>query len=233
MEKENLPQKIKIYSKEIIRSSIKVQLSILGPVGVAIDEMIFGIGDRIRSRRVEFFVDELSNSLNKLKENTIEKKFLESEKFHDLLIQTATQSTKTRHNEKIKIFANILIGSLKVDRDTESLEDSAQIISSLTLKDIQVLKGTIDLSAELESAKLRSDNPQEFDNLINSNKLIDKVDLDEPDIKFSLIRLSTLGLLKEFYAGMVFGGTPGGNYLLTEKLNNIIEIITMPTNEDK
>ena len=228
MKEESLPQKIEIYSKELIHSSIKVQLSLIGPVGVAIDEMLFGIGDRIRGKRLEQFVNELAESIKLIDEQTIDNEFFKSEEFHDILIQVVNQSTKTRHLEKIKLFANALTGSLKINRDIESLEDCIQIVASLTLRDIQVLKAVIELNDRLQKEKANLEDPREFDDLINTHKLLSELELSTSDITFSLTKLTSLGLLKEYYQGGAYGMTGGGKYLPTDKMNNILEIITMP-----
>jgi hypothetical protein len=231
MDKENLPQKIQTYSKELIRSTIKVQLSIMGPVGVAIDEMLFGIGDRIRGKRLEQFVSELSKSIKLLNENTIDKESFKSEEFHDILIQAVNQSTKTRHLEKIRLFANALASSLKIDRDAESIEDCIQIIDSLTLRDIYVLKSVIKLEEQIQEEKISLSDPgEDFNEFIHINKLKKQIELPESDITFSLIKLASLGLLKEYYPGNEFGSNPNGNYRPTNKLKNILEIITMNNN---
>ncbi len=230
MKKHSIPKNIEINSKELIKSSIKVQLSVLGPVGVAIDEVLFGIGDRIRSRRLELFVNELSSELKNIDENYIDKIFLTTEEFHDILIQSIGHSIRTRHIEKTKLFAKILIGSFKPNNDTVTSEDFLYIVSNLTLKDIHVLKASIDLIDELRLEKSKSSKPDEFDDFLNTTKLKNNLEIPDAEISFSLTKLAGVGLLKEYYAGNVFGSTPGGNYKETLKLNEFCKLITATNN---
>lgn len=227
MEDENLPQRIKIYSKEIIQSSIKLQLSVLGPFGFVIDEILFGIGDRIKGRRLEKFVDQLTESIKLVDEKCINKDFFDTEEFYDVFINTITKSTKTRHDEKRKLFANVLIGSLEFDSDIESLEDCANIIEALSLKDVFVLKKIITIYEILKLEKTKSDNPEDFNDFITTEKILSVVAFEESDVEFSLARLASLGLLKEYYAGNTFGSTPGGDYHLTDKMKILTKIILM------
>ena len=101
MKKNSIPESIEIHSKELIKSSIKVYLTVLGPLGTAIDEVLFGIGDRIRTKRLEKFVEELSSVLKNIDEKYINRDFLKTEEFHDVLIQTIGHSIKTRHISRL------------------------------------------------------------------------------------------------------------------------------------
>lgn len=230
MKKNSIPESIEIHSKELIKSSIKVYLTVLGPLGTAIDEVLFGIGDRIRTKRLEKFVEELSSVLKNIDEKYINRDFLKTEEFHDVLIQTIGHSIKTRHLEKIRLYARILVDSFEPNNDTETSEDFLYIVSNLTLKDIRVLKSSIELTEELKVEKLKSTDPKEFDDFINTTKLLNRLELSEADITFSLTKLSVFGLLKEYYSGMVFGNTPGGNFKNTGKLTQFYRIMTTTNN---
>ncbi len=112
MAKESLPQKIETLSKEVIRANIKVYLTVLDPLGTAIDEVLFGIGDRIRAKRLETFVKILSEKLDGVNQNKVDMSFLQSEEFFDLNMRVFSAAIKSRHEEKYRILSSVFLSKV-------------------------------------------------------------------------------------------------------------------------
>ena len=92
----------KLESNEITKSelnkarkeaTINVLLSAFGPVGTAIQESLFGIGDRIRNNRIENYLIELEPRLKHIENLSIPKKYYESIEFYEYV-----------KNEKIDVY---------------------------------------------------------------------------------------------------------------------------------
>jgi predicted transcriptional regulator len=226
MEQESTPNKIINNSKEIIRAILKIGL--MGPIGTAIDELFYGIGERLRAKRVEKLVYYLQEELEKMEIEKVNTEYLKSEEFHDLLLRVIDKSVRTRHDEKIRIFSKILSGSIFSEiPETEDLEDFTEIIANLTMTDIGVLKAFREKEIQLKEEKLASEKPSEFFDLVMAKTIKDKLPNEESDIVFSLSRLNSLGLIKEYYAGSSLGMDGGGCYESTKKLERLMNLLTV------
>lgn len=138
----SLPKNIKDVSKEGIKSLVKFQLSLIGPVGVLIDEILFGIGDRIRGKRLEEFVKVLSEQVDKINENKIDNAFLNSEDFYDLTVNILNSAVKSKSKEKHKILASIFVDALnkRIEWDADLAQTFIMYVNDFTPKHILVFK---------------------------------------------------------------------------------------------
>lgn len=107
-----VPKIIKEYSDESIRSTVKVYLSVLGPLGTAIDEMVFGIGERVRGRRLEEFVEVLSEKIERINRDLLTTDYLRSEDFYDLTVNIINSSVKTHLKLKYEILSELYINGI-------------------------------------------------------------------------------------------------------------------------
>lgn len=116
MENMNLPEEIDETSNELTHAGIKVALSSLGPIGTAIDELLFGVGDRLRTKRFEKFVKILALKLKEVDDSKIDRTYLSSEEFYDFNIKIFSAALKSRFEEKHKLLSNIFANELNQDR---------------------------------------------------------------------------------------------------------------------
>lgn len=142
MEKERLPAQIKSVSKHVSIGLIKGALNSIPVIGAYLDEGIFEVRSRIKQERFEKLVNYLQDQVKMLGDNAINKAFLESEEFIDLFDNVVEKSLKTRHEEKIELYAKILSSSIKNGEltDYDSELSFINIIDNLTVNELIVIK---------------------------------------------------------------------------------------------
>jgi hypothetical protein len=133
----------------------------------------------------------LEEQIKSIEENKLDYKYLESEEFYDLFLQSSNLAVRTRLKEKIKVYAGILTSSLISDfKHNLNAEDVLNIIEGLTENDIKLIK-LISEYLELEDA-----------DTINTDKVFgassfSKISEDYTDefILFGLLRLLKSSLI--------------------------------------
>ncbi|WP_161888787.1 hypothetical protein [Pontibacter russatus] len=135
----SLPKIIKEYSTESVRSTIKVYLSVLGPLGTAIDELVFGIGERIRGKRLEEFVGVLSEKIDNTR---IGVDYFQSEDFYDLTINIINSSVKTNSKLKYEILSEIYVNGINrnIKWEQDLIQTFVRYVNELTPKHILIFK---------------------------------------------------------------------------------------------
>jgi hypothetical protein len=142
----NILEQKEITKSELNRArkeaSINVILSAFGPIGTAIQESLFGIGDRIRNNRIENYLIELEPRLKKIENLSIPEKYFESIEFYDLNYKTLKSVSETSDKLKYKILSNIFCESINPESDWENDLKNIfiQIITEFSLNHFYVLK---------------------------------------------------------------------------------------------
>ena len=206
--------KFQDYSEESSKAVLKIVLSSLGPIGAAIDESIYGIGERVRGRRLERFVKEMSDKLQELNKSKIDRDYLESEDFYDLNVAVFNSAVKTASDEKLKMLKNVYINSIEKKIKWES--DLAQIlinhINSLTVNHIVVLKFLVENMNKLE-------NLNSYQNLFEMFSDQVKNDYDKYEFRLYVRDLENLTIFR-FSRDINEYGSSGG-YLETESRKEV------------
>jgi len=137
-----LPQTIKEYPIEFIRATIKTSLSVLGPLGVAVDEVLFGIGERSRAKRVEEFVKILSEKIDQISEQKIDREYFKSEDFYDLTVNIINASVKTNSSLKHEVLSQLFIEGIneKIKWETGIAFVFVNYINEMSEKHILIFK---------------------------------------------------------------------------------------------
>ena len=112
MENINENWKIPELKKSGKTAFFNVLFSSLGPFGAAIQESLFGIGDRIRNDRVENYLKELEPRLKEIENLVIPKEYYKSIEFYDLNYKILKSASETSEKLKYKILSNIYIESI-------------------------------------------------------------------------------------------------------------------------
>ena len=90
----------------------KIFFSTLGPFGTAIEESLYGIGERIRERRIQKFIEDLEPRLKRIESFNLSKDYLKSEEFYNLISASIDSVINASNKHKIKIVTNIFEASL-------------------------------------------------------------------------------------------------------------------------
>lgn len=100
-------------------ATINVLLSSFGPIGTAIQESLFGIGDRIRNNRIESYLIELEPRLKQIEDLIIPKNYYQSIDFYDLNYKILRGASETSEKLKHKILSNIFCESVNSKNNWE------------------------------------------------------------------------------------------------------------------
>lgn len=130
-----------------------------------------------------------------VEEEAVDKKYLESEEFVDLVLKAFEFSTKTRDKEKIRWYAQILTEStMRNKQEGYSPEEYMYLISDLSPQELRVARS------------LYRERPK--DNTWESwtEQVCNEVGTDKADLQLALSRIRSSGLIEEEIAGVDEGG---------------------------
>ncbi|MFT7899062.1 hypothetical protein VBY74_03670 [Tenacibaculum ascidiaceicola] len=121
-------------------------------VGGTLDVLLTSGIQKKSHERFLIFLNELESQIKSIDENKLDYKYLKSEEFYDLFLQSSNLAVRTRLKEKIKVYARILTSSLISEfKNNLNAEDILNIIEGLTENDIKLIK-LISEYLELEDA---------------------------------------------------------------------------------
>ncbi len=197
-------------------------------IGSMLDYVIVSAGQEFQKRRLLQAIQYLNEAMSLIEDVKIDKSFLATEEFYDIMRLTLDECLRTGHNEKIRLNCKILVGSVVVDNTDErhSAADFISFISELSLTDILVAS---------EIYKKQKDMPERFDMESNENtelkfvvnngwhNIRDICKLSETDFSIALTKLSRAGLIKETLGTYV--GYGGGLYLITPAFKRLMKLI--------
>jgi hypothetical protein len=151
----------------------------------------------------------------------LDKDYLETEQFWDLLIQAIEESSKTRHLKKIDLYAKVLSGSISNINDREYSEEYLKTLTELNIKEIQAIK--------IIFSNFQNFHWSDSKNIGPLVKLWDKIrkdlldQMEEMMIPVALSRLEKAALLSEVTSGYM--DYSGGCYMITPYCKKIVEFI--------
>ena len=197
--------------------------SIIPVIGPSIDLALSSYADEIYKSRVERSLNILNNELRHLKREPVNKDFINSEAFFDIFRLYLEKAIRTRQEEKVQYYAQILTETIRNPEIIEQSEQDIKKISSLSLQDMLVMKYMYDKNSK--NSELFG-NP---DDLIKGSKMMkvipnnlpDIQNLDKSEIEKSLSNLISMGFVRE-YSGSS-GSYGGGWYFVTLLLKEIMK----------
>ena len=219
-----------IITKYSDNTPIRILLSNTLPIiGPSIDMVLTTYADDIYKKRVDKLFEILNKTLENLQMEKIDKKFLQSESFFDIFRLYFEKSIKTRQEEKVHHFAQILVETIKEPNLIELSESAVEKISVLTLKDLLVVKHMYDKNSRNSELFADPSNIGPGDSLSLKripNNLPEVEDfpgknISNEDIELSMHNLISVGFVREFSGGA--GTYKGGWYFITPLLKEIIK----------
>lgn len=220
----NTKDKIENYSTDIALQNTILSI----PGGPAIDVLIREIGSRISQQRIAETVCAIQLELDRLDAMKIDREYVISEEFYDLVIRIFYQSVKDRVYEKKVIFAKILAKSLLIENKEmrENNEDFVNLLEDLSIQDLTLLKHIYDQQQDMSPRT----NPAEgtYNELLTVlssgwEKLQSINNLDAVEFQISLLKLSRSGFIKEITGSYV--GYLGGTYIITPMLKKLVNLV--------
>jgi hypothetical protein len=200
-------------------------------VSIHSGEISFSIKDKeIVEKRGAFLSEEFDRLKNKVPDDKKDSNYLESEEWLDLRIKAWEAAQRTRHNEKIRHFAKILVGAIQIqDRKANSPEDYLNVLIELSEQEFEVAKAIY-----LESKpwkRFEGDRTQKRTLVLKLPKDPWEVlgghcpSILEEDLPFILTRLLKTGLF-EIYGTTTSMDYPGGaEYVVTKTCSKIMHYL--------
>ncbi len=182
--KNKIENLLKKYSDS---TTLRAGVNAIPYVGGTLDILLSSGIQKKSEERFLNFLSELENQLKELDDNKLNYAYLESEEFYDLFIQVSNLAVRTRLQEKIRVYANILISSLVLEfHNNIKAEDVLNIIEGLTENDIKFIK--------IISKYLELDNADK----VNSNKVFNSSSFSKlsEDFTEKFVVIELLRLLK-------------------------------------
>lgn len=124
--------------------SLGVLKGILGAVpyiGSLLNEVLFEARSRLKQQRIEAFFGELADGVNRLDENKIDREYLRSEEFSDLLEDVSFRVTQTRDERKREYFKTILLKGVCGERAPNFAALFTSLLHELTIEELKVFSG--------------------------------------------------------------------------------------------
>jgi DNA-binding MarR family transcriptional regulator len=160
--------------------------------------------------------------MDTLKENMIDRAFLESEEWFDLVVKTFDSAARTRDSEKISLYSRIIRNSvIQSNRKTHDPEEYLMVLSELTPREVKLAKA---IYAQQKDGQKENENELLWVYGKGWKNLAAEAGLDGNDLVFLLKRLERTGLIKEITG--TYLDYEGGVYVITEvfrKLMNYLE----------
>jgi hypothetical protein len=179
-------------------------------IGSAIDAYFGTWGQNIREDRLVALIDGLSEAVRSVGEDKLDRSFLETEEFYDLLTRAGRAAMETRDREKIRMYAALLIGAAVHPAATTPLEPEAALVSliSLTPTEVSLLRVIIDKTAGGASWP---PNPED----VPAELVLDH--------DFHCKHIEAAGLIVE--QPVYDRGQAGGSYVPTATLGRLVELL--------
>jgi hypothetical protein len=198
-------------------------------VGGSLDVLFAYRGQQIVQERIMGLLEDLSIEMGGVREEVVDRKYLESEEWFDLILRGIGAATKTRDQEKIRLYAKILKGAVTAqNREEFAPEEYLVVLAELTPKEIEVARAIYeqqsgrpqDSESELQWAKRKG-----WEKLSGQCLSVPKEDLP-----FVLLHLQRSGLIREI-TGAYLGYT-GGVYVITETFRKLMRYLSEGHGQD-
>jgi plasmid stabilization system protein ParE len=123
-------------------------------IGGAIDAFFGTWGAEVIQRRLDLLFEELESAAEKLEDGKVDKEYLHSEEFFDLLLRVFREASSTRHQDKIQLYARILVGSSNLDRPTNAdPEDLLRVLAGLSPSQVGIARTMYQMSTDPTTAR--------------------------------------------------------------------------------
>lgn len=217
--KNKLVQISKGYADQTV---IRTLITGIPYVGGSLDLLLSLSGQNFVIRRIEKLISELNEQIGQLNESKINHDFLEKEEGFDLMIKAFNSASRTRQNEKLKLYAKIIKGALTEGKEYQQDEPELylQIIEELSVKELRVAKCLYELKeGKNKNLNIYSESMNN-DALLLSRKY---PEFDKDELVSIFVRLERTGLIKE-QVGNYFD-YDGGQYLINPLFRKFTDYI--------
>lgn len=219
-EESKITKAAEVYAgKTVLRAAV----ASIPYIGGAVDIFIADRGQKIVQTRILRMIEEIKTAMSEIEKDKLNSRYLESEEFFDMLVNTFEQAAKTRSEEKIRIYAQILRGAVTTrdSKETHSPETYLWVIAELTPVELEVARA---IYLQQLDETLKEENELKWAREKGWEKLPDQcTGVPKEDLPFILTRLSKSGLIREITG--VYVGYTGGVYVVTDVFRKLMRFI--------
>lgn len=202
------------------KTTLRAVISSIPWIGSPLDLVLSSEGQKIVQARVMQMLKDLEREMGGMQESMVDKRYLGSEEFFDLILKAIEAAARTREREKIRIYARVLKGAVTIqDREGTSPEEYLAILSELTLREIQMARVVYEQSERApKTGTLLSKREKRIAQL---SKRCPSIPRD--DLQFILLRLQRSGLMYEMVG--TYAGYTGGTYIITQVFHKLMDYL--------
>ncbi|KIX15210.1 hypothetical protein [Dethiosulfatarculus sandiegensis] len=212
---------IKLNDQWLIRSGI----AFIPIFGIPVNEFLSSRANKLTLQRWEILFQEMAEKVSKLDEVKINKDFLKTEEFYDLLLKAMDGAAKTRHKEKIKIYTHILVSAaIEPDNSNQDPELYLTILTELLPIELRVIKDLYELQKD---KPLSGEKITEWERSHSWKKLSESTNIEEFTLRMILQRLERTGLVTQLI-GYVDTMDSEGHFIISDLLKDLISFLNKP-----
>lgn len=127
----------KLYSDNVVLRGL---VNLIPTIGGVLDIIFCERWNKITAKRFEDFIDFVKKEFEMLNVEKVNKEFINSDDFADLTVKCISSSVKSRHQDKIRLYANILKdASLSEKFDLDEFEEILPVFELVSIRELGVL----------------------------------------------------------------------------------------------
>jgi hypothetical protein len=181
----------KVSEEYAEKTGLRALVNLIPNIGGSLDVLLTSKAQRLSQKRIETLLSELRKQLEEVEESKIDKTFLDSEDWYDLVLQAFEKAIRTRSVEKIQSFSKILTKALTASENREHSESYLDTLAELSETEVRLAR----LVYEFKDVNIQSkDNRGQP----IPNKFLEQCTfIDHNGLQFYMKRLERVGLVSE------------------------------------
>lgn len=196
-------------------------VTVIPYVGSALDLLLASKGQAMIQDRIARLFDSLKEELSQVREEAVDKEYIQSEEWFDLIVNALDAATKTRDTAKIRLYAKVLRGALTARcSEASSPEEYLTVLANLTPMEVEVASAIYRMECnwpEPSGAKLEWPSPEQW-----KRRFEESVSVPSDDLSMVLLRLQSSGLVRDL-KGEFLGYE--GVYAITATFRKVVQYL--------
>jgi hypothetical protein len=127
-------------AKEYGFASLRGAIGMVPYIGTMLNELLFDARSRLKQERLNAYLEGVAEDVEKLKEEAIDREFLASEKFSDLLEDVLIRVARSNSEQKRAHFRSLLVGAFQGRYDPDFSPMFVALLSEISDAELKVLE---------------------------------------------------------------------------------------------
>jgi len=200
---------------------LRMTVNAIPSIGSSLDVLFCSRAD-ISRRRFGVLIEDLTKEMQGLAESKIDKSYVQSEEFSDLLFKIIDASFKTRSVEKLYLYAKFLSSAIIFEnRSKIAIDDYLNTLVDLTPLELEVAKAIY--NQQVDSDLNPNESVLQWAWRKGWRDLPTVLSIPEEDLPFILLRIQKSGLIHEITGSYL--DYHGGVYILTPTFRKLMDFI--------